>query len=266
VVAEQGLGDSLQFVRYLPALQARGYRLSLCVQPALQQLLRESGCSVPLLTPEQAATTTAGVWLPLLSLPRYLHLDSSNPGGFLPYLQPPSSLVAQWGERLAPQDAPLIGLHWQGNPSSELAGLQGRSLPLALFAPIAASLQIRLVALQKGPGHEQLQACSFRDRFVACQPQVDASWDFRDAAAIIRHCDLLITNDTAVAHLAGALGHPTWLLLHHVPDWRWGLQGDTTPWYPSLRLWRQRRRGDWPELLQRVLAGLQQRFPQAVVS
>jgi ADP-heptose:LPS heptosyltransferase len=173
-------------------------------------------------------------------------------------------LVAQWRDRLGSSEAPLIGLHWQGNPSSEISGLQGRSFPLELFAPIAAALQIRLVALQKGPGHEQLQACSFRDRFVACQPQVDASWEFLDAAAILRHCDLLITNDTALAHLAGALGHPTWLLLHHVPDWRWGLQGDTTPWYPSLRLWRQHRRGDWPELLQRVLVGLQQRFPQAV--
>jgi ADP-heptose:LPS heptosyltransferase len=121
---------------------------------------------------------------------------------------------------------------------------------------VAACAGGSLLALQKGPGAEQRQACSFADRFVACQDAVDRAWDFLDAVALIALCDLVITSDSCVAHLAGAMGHPTWLLLASVPDWRWGLEGEQSGWYSSLRLFRQRQAGDWHELMQRVEATL----------
>jgi hypothetical protein len=106
--------------------------------------------------------------------------------------------------------------------------------------------------MQKGLGSEQLLTCSFRDQFVSCQQEVDETWCFLDAAAILMKCSLLITSDTSVAHLAAGLGKPTWLLLHANSEWRWGIEGDTTFWYPSMRLFRQRERGNWDEVMNRV--------------
>lgn len=138
---------------------------------------------------------------------------------------------------------------------------RGRSIPLEAFAPIAQCTNVSLLSLQKGFGSEQREACSFRTRFVSCQQQVDETWDFLETAAIIANCDLVITSDTSVAHLAGGMGKTTWLLLKKVPEWRWGLQGDTTFGYPSTRLFRQRERGNWDEVLERVVAALQEAFP-----
>ena len=117
-----------------------------------------------------------------------------------------------------------------------------------------------MLSLQKGTGSEQLKTCSFKDRFVSCQDQVSDTWDFLETAAIIANCDLVITSDTSVAHLAGGMGKTTWLLLHKVPDWRWGLEGDSTFWYPSMRLFRQKKRGDWNEVMERVAEAIQEYF------
>ena len=133
-------------------------------------------------------------------------------------------------------------------------------MPLESFALITTNTNISLLSLQKGFGSEQLQTCSFKDRFVSCQEQINETWDFLETAAIFANCDLVITSDTSVAHLAGGMGKTTWLLLHKVPDWRWGLEGDTTFWYPSMRLFRQREQGNWNEVLERVAEELQQKF------
>jgi ADP-heptose:LPS heptosyltransferase len=117
-----------------------------------------------------------------------------------------------------------------------------------------------LLSLQKGFGSEQLESCSFKDRFVSCQDQINATWDFLETAAIIANCDLVITSDTSVAHLAGGMGKTTWLLLKKVPEWRWGLDGDTTFWYPSMRLFRQSEPGNWNEVMERVAEELQKSF------
>ena len=118
-----------------------------------------------------------------------------------------------------------------------------------------------MLSLQKGFGSEQLENCSFKDRFVSCQDQVNDTWDFLETAAIIANCDLVITSDTSVAHLAAGMGKTTWLLLQKVPEWRWGLEGDTTFWYPSMRLFRQKERGNWDEVMERVTEALQMEFP-----
>jgi Tfp pilus assembly protein PilF len=156
----------------------------------------------------------------------------------------------------------LIGLNWQGNPAAERLNLQGRSIPLEQLAPLAELTNVRFVALQKGDGSEQRQSCSFRDRFVSCQPEVDRCWEFRECAAITAACDLVISTDTSAVHLAGALGCPTWLLLQFVPDWRWGINGDRSHWYDSVRIFRQASRGDWQAVVANLRQALEKRLQQ----
>ena len=260
LVAEQGLGDTLQFMRYAIALRDQGICVSLCAQTQLHSLIKTSGIHHSPLTPEQASQVTEGEWIPLLSVPRSLEVSPENPIITEPYIKTTEELVGKWAEILGTQERPIIGINWQGNPKAETTGLRGRSLPLETFAPIAEQTRASLLSLQKGFGSEQLETCSFKHRFVSCQDQVNEAWDFLETAAIIANCDLVITSDTSVAHLAGGMGKTTWLLLKNVPDWRWGLEGDTTFWYPSMRLFRQQQRGNWDEVLERVVEALQQHF------
>ena len=249
LVAEQGLGDTLQFVRYALALRQSGIAVRLCAQAPLHGLLRSSGFDAEPLTPEQAAQHWHGPWLPLLSLPALLDVSPDNPRHTDPYIHTTTERLRHWQQLLADAPRPLVAIAWQGNPNAELTTLRGRSLPLEAFAALAQRTDISFLSLQKGPGAEQLLSCSFRHRFLPIQNRIDQTWDFLDAAAIAACCDLVISSDTALAHLAAGMGLPTWLLLHHLPEWRWGLKGDTSPWYPSLRLFRQSSPGDWSSLL-----------------
>jgi hypothetical protein len=156
-------------------------------------------------------------------------------------------------------------LNWTGNVSVENTFLKGRSFPLALLQPLIEGSpgSYEFVSLQKGIGSEQLGSLfesepEIRDRFTTHQELIDQALGFDQTAAVLLNTDLLITNDTAIAHLAGALGHPTWLLLKWSPDWRWGLDGHTTAWYPSLRLFRQPSEGDWPSVVQELIEALKQ--------
>ena len=264
LVSEQGLGDTLQFMRYLPLLRQRGFTVRFHAHAKLHGLIRSSGIDPEPLNPEQANGVRAGAWIPLLSLPQQLGISPANPLVSAPYLRPTSERIEHWRARLAHAPRPLIAINWQGNPKAERNGLRGRSLPLAAFAPIAASGIGTLVSLQKGAGSEQLATCPFRDRFIDCQAEIDQAWDFGDAAAIIANCDLVVSSDTAIAHLAGGLGIKTWLLLHHIPEWRWGLKDDRSFWYPSMRLFRQTSRGDWAGVIGRVVLALQAHWPEAI--
>jgi Flp pilus assembly protein TadD len=261
IVTEQGLGDTLQFMRYAIALRNQGIAVSLCAPPKLHTLIQASGIVPSPLTPEQGNQVADGQWIPLLSLPWHLEVSPDNPIITEPYIKTTNKLSAKWNGILsANQLRPIIGINWQGNPKTEKTGLRGRSLPLEAFAPIAAKTNTTMLSLQKGFGSEQLETCSFKDRFVSCQDQINDTWDFLETAAIIANCDLVITSDTSVAHLAGGMGKTTWLLLQKIPEWRWGLDGDTSFWYPSMRLFRQSERGNWDEVMERVAAELQQQF------
>ena len=121
-----------------------------------------------------------------------------------------------------------------------------------MFAPIFKSNRAKALSLQKGSGSEQLENCSFKDKFVNTQKEINKILDFSEMAAIIINCDLIITSDTVVAHLAGALGKPTWLLLKYIPEWRWGLMGNQSFWYSSMRLFRQSNKKDWAEVIKSV--------------
>ena len=260
MVSEQGLGDTLMFMRYAIALRNQGIAVSLCAQPNLHTLIQASGIDPSPLTPQQGDQVTDGLWIPLLSVPQHLEVSPGNPIITGPYIKTTDELSAKWKGILSAAERPIIGINWQGNPKAEKTGLRGRSLQLEAFAPIVSGSQSSLLSLQKGFGSEQLQTCSFKDCFVSCQDQINDTWDFLETAAIIANCDLVITSDTSVAHLAGGMGKTTWLLLKKVPEWRWGLAGDTSFWYPSMRLFRQQQRGNWDEVIERVAAELQQQF------
>ena len=260
LVSELGLGDTLQFMRYTTALRNQGITISLCAQQKLHSLIKTSGIDASPLTHEQANAITKGQWMPLLSVPRYLEVSSDNPVITTPYIKTTDELKEKWKKILSTNKRPIIGINWQGDPSHEKTNSIGRSLPLEIFAPIASKTTASLLSLQKGFGSEQLKSCSFRDRFVSSQDQIDDTWDFLECAAIISNCDLVITSDTSVAHLAGGMGKTTWLLLKKVPEWRWGLDVDTSFWYPSMRLFRQQERGNWYEVMEQVVEALQALF------
>ena len=153
----------------------------------------------------------------------------------------------------------LVALHWQGNPGHENSLYsRGRSLPFERLLGLSHLGDIEFVSIQKGAGSEQLRLNQGLT-FVKGQEQVSASMDFLDTAAILANCDLLISSDSAVTHLAGAMGIPTWLALRWIPEWRWGLEGMSTAWYDSVRLFRQPSDGDWESVIQEMVTSWMQK-------
>lgn len=235
VHAEQGLGDTIQFCRYLPWLSSRGARVLFAPQKSLAHLMRSLGAEIV-----DADTARADYHVPLLSLPLFAgHIPNA-----IPYLAADPARVAAWKARLG--SGFNIGICWQG-----ATGVQdiGRSLPLKAFAPLAALPGVNLISLHRGTGESQLADLPQ----VIAFPDLDGGGDaFADTAALIASLDLVVTSDTAIAHLAGALGAPTWVALKQVPDWRWLMNRDDSPWYPGMRLFRQTAPGDWTGVLARV--------------
>ena len=258
IVSEQGLGDTLQFMRYIPYLRNQGFDVSFSAQEKLHSLIKASSIDQHPLTPEEAIQISEGQWMPLLSLPRSLNVSPENPIIYESYIYSTKELNQKWKMILSNEKQPIIGINWQGNQNAEKGSAEGRSLPLENFSSVASQNNVKLLSLQKGFGSDQLDHCSFKNKFVDCQPQIDSTWDFLENAAIIENCDLIITSDTSIAHLAGGMGKATWLLLKYVPEWRWGLEGDSTFWYPSMRLFRQKERNNWEEVMERVANVLSQ--------
>lgn len=269
LVCEQGLGDTLQFVRFLPRASERARNITFLCPPRLERLLAQSPawqrCAQvsqgAVLAPDDGWRPQADAWIPLLSLPAVLELEPAAIGAEVPYLAAAPELVRRWRERL---DAVLprrpgelrIGLVWQGNPHAPAE--QGRSVPLGSLAPLAGVAGVRFVALQKAHGREQLAATPAGLIAADLGNELDEGPDaFVDTAAVLESLDLLVTSDTAVAHLAGALGKPVWVLLKHVPDWRWPLGEARTPWYPTMRLFHQPAPGDWNGAVERLAEALQ---------
>jgi tetratricopeptide (TPR) repeat protein len=256
LVSEQGYGDTLQFMRYIPHLRMLGFNISLCAQPSLHGIIRSSGIDANPIQINLAKNFTQSAWAPLQAVPGFLGITPAQPGwqGF--YIKADAQKLTYWREKLDKELPPRVGLCWQGNPSHELTNLRGRSISLEALTPLSRITGGSLVSLQKGTGSEQLDQCTFKESFVSCQDEISASNCFDDTAAILSCCDLVITTDTAVAHLAAGMGKSTWLLLKHVPEWRWGLHGSDSFWYPSMRLFRQPERGRWDLAIQDVCDAL----------
>jgi len=252
LITEQGLGDTLQFCRYAKALNDRGIATTFCAPSKLLPLIKYSGLDNNPICLEDSGQIGNSEWIPLLSLPKILNISPQRPLITQPYLKAPQELIQKWRKLLRKENKPLIGINWQGNPKTEVNVAEGRSLELDLFSNFIAETDARFVSLQKGCGSEQLGGNQHQDKFVGCQKQITNTLDFLETAAIIANCDLVITSDTCVAHLAGGLGKQTWLLLKKIPDWRWGLEGQQTAWYPSVRLFRQDKIGDWDTVMKNV--------------
>lgn len=267
IVSEQGLGDSLQFVRFIEPLQARHSLISLAVPYKLHRVISDSFPYLSLVSPEEAKihANEEDRWLPMLSLPKVLGLAEWYPVD-TSYLSARKSGISEWKALLGSHNDHLIGIHWQGNPDQENSPLtKGRSIPLEEFRPLAEIKEATFVSLQKGHGIEQRDDCCFKEKFVSCQDEIDDRLGFDDMAALIMCCSLVITNDTAVAHLSAGLGQKTWLLLKKIPDWRWRATGSTTGWYPSMRLFRQAHQGDWSTVMKEVQRELKKEIRKLIV-
>jgi hypothetical protein len=251
---EQGLGDAIQFVRYAPLAKARGGSVVLECPPFMVPLF--STCAgIDALVAEGSALPDYNVQAPLMSLPMLLGTTLETVPAETPYLHADLERVEKWRSRLEGGGGFKIGVVWQGNPRHPWD--RWRSFPLACLAPLAAFEGVRLVSLQKGPGVEQVKA--FKGRFPVEElgDGLDAEGGaFLDTAAVMMGLDLVVTADTAEAHLAGALGVRVWVALSGMADWQWMVAREDTPWYPTMRLFRQATLGDWRGLFDRMAAEL----------
>lgn len=247
--AEQGLGDSIHFVRYLPLVAARARQVLLHIQPSLVPLLAQLPANCRLLQAGEAIPPH-DLQCPLLSLPHAFRTTLATVPAQVPYLRADTARVPQWQQRLAPIAHPRVGIVWSGNPQH--GNDRNRSIPLQSFAAIAQE-GIGFVSLQVQVRETDRAAMARWPGLLDAGPLLH---DFGDTAALVSVLDLVVTVDTSVAHLAGALGKPAWVLLPYVPDWRWMLGREDSPWYPGMRLFRQPVRGDWNTVLQRVRSEL----------
>lgn len=245
LLAEQGLGDTIQFARFTAQVQQRGGQVIVQCQPRLIELLRHMP-SIGEIYSDAESIPPVDVQARLLSLPLLLALDVTDVRA-APYIVADSSRVCYWQHRLGQLKGLKVGIAWQGNPRNAVD--RERSIPLEHFAPLAAIPGVQLVSLQKADGVGQLVSCGFP---VVTIDGLDAAGAFLDTAAIMAELDLIVTSDTSIAHLAGALGRPCWVALTLVPDWRWMLNRNDSPWYPTLKLFRQRSLGDWSSVFQEM--------------
>jgi tetratricopeptide (TPR) repeat protein len=260
--AEQGLGDTLQFCRYAPLVSARGHDVLLEVQPELVDLLTHNLGSKSLRVVARAPDYPG-----IAGLPRFDALSHlmTLPGIFkttldtipnAPYLRAPDEKVATWGQRLETLPGGLrVGLAWAGNPWNNSRVVDAfRSMPVTTLAPLFETPGMTFLSLQKGEAARQL-----RDGHVrSCYDLTSELTDFTETAAMIANLDLVICVDTAVAHLAGAMGKPVWMLSRFNGCWRWFTERPDSPWYPSMRIFRQQADRSWPRVIEEVRVALRE--------
>jgi tetratricopeptide (TPR) repeat protein len=250
--AEQGLGDTVMFARYAPLLARQGARVVLEVPPVLKELMTGLGGAAVIARGEKLPDFD--LHCPLASLPLACRTAVETIPADIPYLEAPQARIARWRPRLEALTAPRVALVWSGRAAH--ANDRNRSISLAQLEPLIATPGLSFVSVQRDlrPGDAGALA---RDRRIAHLG--DELADFADTAAVLTLADLAVSVDTSVAHVAGALGRPTFVLLPFQPDWRWMLDRERSPWYPAVRLFRQERAGEWGGAIERVrdaLAGL----------
>jgi tetratricopeptide (TPR) repeat protein len=246
--AEQGAGDSIQFLRYVPLVAERAGTVILEVPSNLVSLaatLRRGG----LLIAQGQSLPEFDCHCPLLSLPRAFGTTRDSIPASIPYLGAPPDRIPSWRQRLPASGALRIGFAWAGNAVHRADRF--RSMPLAALAPLFGVAGTQWYSLQVGP-----RSADLSNGPKAIIDLSSALTDFGETAAAIANLDLVVSVDTAVAHLAGALGKPVWLMIPFAPDWRWFLHRDDSPWYPSMRLFRQTQPGDWPGVVMAIRKAL----------
>ena len=254
--SEQGFGDSIQMIRLAGVLAAKGATVLVETSPPLQRLLAKAdgvrACGV-LRNPKRDADYLC----PMMSLPRKLAINLATLPAAVPYIHLDPADRSRWNDRLEADSGVRIGLAWSSDPDNWISF--AKSVPLAELAGAALVDGARLFNLQVGHGASEIKALPASIEMQDRTPEIH---DFYDTACLVSNLDLVITIDTAVAHLAGSLGKPVWILLHHAPDWRWLLERSDSPWYPTARLFRQRWAGDWKG----VLAEVRNELPRFIAS
>jgi len=249
VFDEQGLGDVLQYCRYLPLLVEQGAEVTFFVRKKLHRLLGTLPGNIRLI---DLLEGEHDYQVSMSSLPRLFKTRFDNVPNAMPYLHAEKERVDQWSARLG--EGFKVGLCWHGN--QDFRADRSRSIPLAAYEPLAID-GVRLISLQLGEGALQIDAMPESFRIETLGKDFDSGADaFLDAAAVIEQLDLVITCDTSVAHLAGALGKPIWLLVKEIPDWRWFLDRSDSPWYPTMRIFRRGKNEDWRDMMGRVAGAL----------
>jgi len=250
VYGEQGFGDTLQMLRYLPLVAERGGEIVLESDPALVRLVRPLSEVREVVSPGDPMPKI-DLEVSLMSLPWIFKTRLDTIPAKVPYLKVPREIEEQWHGKVQSFQGPRIGLVWAGKPSFQLDTT--RSPRLSALLPLFQRMDATFLLLQKGDGRRDLWEVDLPENVVDMVAEVQ---DFADTAAILTSLDLLITSCTSMVHLAGALGIPTWVLLNYEPDWRWMLKREDTPWYPSVRLFRQPKRGRWDLVVEAVRAEL----------
>lgn len=244
VYIDQGLGDTIQFYRFIAPLQRRGAQVVLAAHRGLARLLSRADPPCRIIG-MQDVPEVFDFHIPLMSLPLALGMSLETIPAQDRYLSAEPALVEQWQSRLD-GDRFRVGVAWRGNET--VAGAEGKTYPVEFLARLAQNPALSLVNLQKDASADEIQSIGA----IQHVPLDADGHAFLDSAAIIENLDLVITADTAIAHLAGALGKPVWVLLKYVPDWRWLLDRQDSPWYPSMRVFRQTAPGDWQTPFQAI--------------
>ena len=265
VRGEQGAGDNIQFMRYLPMVAAMGGPVSALTLPGMGRLFSSMHESATIFEPGEKVSGLH-VEIPIMDLPGILGTTASSIPASIPYLHAETGLTESWRLRLGPPKGFRVGLCWQGNPDRPRDAL--RSVPLDQFGPLISVPGTQWFGLQVGPGEDQVTSFNAPGSFAHLGPHLRSGPDkFVNDAAVMEHLDLIISVDTSVAHLAGAMGKSVWILLAREADWRWMLERQDSPWYPTARLFRQTVSGDWGAPLSAMTAELTtevNRRPQAV--
>jgi tetratricopeptide (TPR) repeat protein len=242
--AEQGFGDTIQFIRYAPLVTQRGAKVIVECQKELLPLLQNVE-GIHRIIEHGEELPDFDLHCPILSLPGIFGTTLTNIPAIIPYIPADPSLIQEWHNKIASNNSQYnVGLVWSGDPSFKDSHL--KSCSLKSFSPLAQAVNITFYSLQKGDASGQAINIPEGMKLIDYTDKIN---DFSDTAAIIKNLDLIISIDTAVAHLAGALGKPVWTLLPFIPDWRWMLNRNDSPWYPTMRLFRQPSRGDWASVI-----------------
>ncbi len=260
--AEQGLGDTFQFIRFVKIAKEMGGTTIFAIQPPLMQYMK-SCPYIDTLISTHDSPPDFDVYAGFVSCPMILKTTLDTVPTNIPYLHADENLVTHWREKLSHDTNFKIGICWQGNPNYSTHFLRmavaAKSMPLSYFVPLFDIPGTSFYCLQIKTGTEQLQdlALDAQAKLTVFDDDFDKTHgSFMDSAAVIKNMDLVITIDTSIGHFAAGLGTPTWVLIPEPPDWRWMLAGRDTPWYPNMILFRQPTPGDWQSPMDAIAAEL----------
>jgi hypothetical protein len=249
IYSEQGHGDILQFIRFLRLIEGPDVEVTLVAKTALERLLAANFPTVHVVS-ELGLRRKFDYQISVLSLPGVFRATPATLSPPVPYISAAPERVARWAARVGGTGM-RVGIIWQGDPSYARDGT--RSIPLSRYAPLAEVPGVRLFSVQALVGLDQLDALGDKLKITRFGEELERNPDgFQEMAAIMANMDLLIFSDTGPTHLAGAMGRPVWVALTRYPDWRWMRDREDTPWYPTMRLFRQETQGDWDGVFARI--------------